>query len=869
MVWSRRRGCSLLLVLVLGLTVTSAAPGLKTRGAASDARALAYEREGRLDQALLALRRGSPRARNAARTHRLEAALRALRAASVYASIEQYQQGRALLERLTAKLDPVRDVFVERVLYQRIASLEALARGPTDATAAAQLAKAAALEKRKDFQGAAATYRAVIEQGPGAVSQSLLQRARLGELQAEAQDARSGAPKSFWEDLLGSVSSVVQTIVKWALIAATLAGALGALAWLRWLLRREFPRRGKTMIVIEDLGAEREQREPESRILTRAIVDEVYSIAGVSSDVDGAAEIDERRDLDGTVLPLLRIAEQDRVIDALEYDSTPLRVGPLAVTPSQLVSLARWYFKRDFEHEIKGTLRTEGDSTALTVERVASRDRGSPLNRWHAVCEGPESRKQAVHDVATRIALDLGGSYVSADWHSVRAYLEALTKLRSRASPEQRPAALKSAREALQRSLEADPHNVLARFNLGSVLRQLGSNRDAATNFGLLEHLIEHVEGASPTAREFVGRHPELLYVTRYNRAVSLSKISDWRCHHQAREGLAQLVGSLSTNRDILALDQAEAQQLSADLDRAIPPEHLPEEERRRLECLCRAAWASSLVFRVERVREASGRGDPRSRQQCESILQRIADVRSWLESQGSGPEGDARVAIALNEARATVDNAYGRVAFVLGRPDAREAVQQALVLLPDFGDAHVNMASILLAVRSRGLSNADTIEYHLCRALEFSPRDTRALLLLGQLYEHRSVARYADAADCYRKLPQSSTASFKLGQLLAREGKLEDAVQQFSRSLSQRPTPDYRAKRFVESVLTLAHEDRATDELLDEARLTARRLAKDGVSPRLREDGAALHERVTQQADRVAASAARGPGRLSGPRPG
>jgi tetratricopeptide (TPR) repeat protein len=271
----------------------------------------------------------------------------------------------------------------------------------------------------------------------------------------------------------------------------------------------------------------------------------------------------------------------------------------------------------------------------------------------------------------------------------------------------------------------------------------------------------------------------------------------------------------------------------------------LEPNEAKRLELLGRAAWASTLVFRAENTEQRTRTGAARVKHQRESLLEHIKLVKRWLTQQHPTDNGDARVTLALNQARATVDNAYGRVLFLLGRlDDARDAVQRALVVLPDLGDAYVNMASISMA-KPRRPGWEDDADEHLARALEISPEDERALMLRGELYADAAVRRYTDAAESFRRLPGDPVACFRLGELLLREGKRLEAVEEFSRSLSQDPTPDHRADRFVEAVLELNKAEPVAKERLEEALMSAKRLAKHGASARLKKKGEDLVARV------------------------
>jgi tetratricopeptide (TPR) repeat protein len=870
-------------------------------------RALALERQGRLVAAIKTLRTAA--LTDAQKSHRtnLRNAVRVFSAVSVYARLQEYGQARKLLNDLISKLAPLRDASIARAAYERLARLDKLERRATDREAAALIAKARALEQRGKFGEAASTFKAVAASAPAAVSPSLRQRARLGQLRAEAAAATRGNP-SFADDLWDSLRSLLLGVVKWLLIAAAIVGFVLLLVGARGVLRSRFRRRGRTTVSITDLSAEPKERNVKNHLLTSELVDEIYSAAGGSeAEGDGRAEIDEKRDLDGTALPPLRIAGGAEVIDSLISEETPVKVGPVALSPRQLIYFVQWYFRRRGDYEIIGTLRGNQTRTTLTVERKSVVEGGRVLNRWPVTYEGEDSRSKAIVDVATRMAVDLGGSYVSSNWQSFREYRVAMGEL-AKASGSERSEALEAARASLQRALDHDPLNLLARFGLGSVLRMMGRNDESIANYRQLERAVIDSGGTSKTAKDFISRHPELIYVAMYNRAVTLSKLPRWDCQHSARETLALLVARLSTTHDILTLEHDKRQltvksgespqqvtpeqqplqetdrqkkELTAKLKQLLPgmsespqqetPEQqlektdgkqqptelsalqqvtleqqpLEDTDRQRLELLGRAAWASTLVFLAEHTQTTDYDETNRGKQRREFLLSKIEEVRDCIKQQSGKKSDDPRIATAARQAEATVDNAYGRVLYLIGRlEEASDAIQNALAMLPDLSDAHVNMASVRMAKRTGDTGWQSDAESDLKRALEMSPNDEKALLLLGDLYADPAVRRFTEAATCYAQLRADPIATFKLGELHRREGKLNEAVDLFSRSLSQLPAADYRADRYVETVL-LVERDKITDEQLGDALAYAERLANHGTPARLRKHGRDFVEQI------------------------
>jgi tetratricopeptide (TPR) repeat protein len=812
-------------------------------GATRFDRAVALERQGKLAAALATLQTSSLTSAQKERRAHLSQALRIFHAAAVYTRLGEFGQAHRLLKLLVAKLDPVRDLFLERAAYRRLERLGALARRRGDQEASTLIEKAATLEEHGRLTQAAATYKLVAQSRADTVSAGIRQEARLGQLGAEAAAADRNSA-GFKDDVWSSLRTVVLGIVKWLAIAAAIGLLIALLAGARGLLRSKMRRRGRTTISVSDLSAEPKDRNLKNHLLTRDLADEVYSAAGGGGESSGRAEIDERRDLDGAALPMIRIAEGTELIDSLISDETPVKLGPVALSPRELVYFVRWYFRRRGDFELIGTLRGDTGRTTITVERISVGERGRVVNRWHITKQGENSRSKAILDVATRIAVDLGGSYISSNWESFREYRAALGEL-AKASGAERAPALEAARASLQRALNHDPLNLLARVSLGSVLQLLGRNEEAIANYRRLEAIVTETELASATAINFVERHPELAYVAMYNRAVALSKIARWDCQNSARETLALLAARVSEEPTLIPALEGERDQLITKLNEQPEQTPLEEPDRRRLELLARAAWASTLVFLAEHTQTSGPDEADRGRRRREALLEKLEEVRGWIKRQSASPSDDPRVATATQQAEATVDNAYGRILSLLDRLDeASEALQNALSLLPDLGDAYVNMASVRMAKRARRSGWEADAERDLKRALEISPDDEKARVLLGDLYADPALRRYRDAAACYEQLPGDPIACFKLAELRTREGKPHEAIDLFSRSLSQRPVADFRAERYLETVLSMQRTD-LTPEQLHEARLQAQRLAQQGASAHLKRRGREFAEQL------------------------
>ena len=144
-------------------------------------------------------------------------------------------------------------------------------------------------------------------------------------------------------------------------------------------------------------------------------------------------------------------------------------------------------------------------------------------------------------------------------------------------------------------------------------------------------------------------------------------------------------------------------------------------------------------------------------------------------------------------------------------RGELAEAVEQcqgALLLRPDYADAHLNLG---LAMAAQG--RAAEAERHLRRALEITPRSTVARSGLGSLLE--AEGRVDEAIDHFRQAlrinPRSAGAHNNLGAALARSGRVGEALVEFSEAVRLDPSFGQAHNNLG---LALAHMGRLTEAL-------------------------------------------------------
>jgi tetratricopeptide (TPR) repeat protein len=402
--------------------------------------ALALEKAGKLTEAYTILQKEKLRQAHTEHVAKLEAVLRVLEIASLYSEMRQYEMARTALNEQLAKLDPVSDVHLMVAVYKKITAVDAEARQAADEEAEALLTKAATLLEAKKYEEAVTTYRSVVERKPTEISEELIRRARLGQIQAETAQAKAQTA-GFGEEITDAMKKGVRTIFQ---LLIYFAGAT-VLIFLLVFFRKLIPARNETVIVAEDLTASAEEREARSRSLIREITTEIKSL---EKDITGAESINLSEDLNskgyseepesldgasstcfGTFVDLSVSSQELAKIESLIQEENPVQIGPFSFSPRQLFSYLRAYFRRPYEFTLLGSLSTQGDHTVLSVEKMTREVKPAPGYRWEARASGEQARSEVIRDVATQIAVQLARVKSTPDWQSLRDYRLAMNCL--------------------------------------------------------------------------------------------------------------------------------------------------------------------------------------------------------------------------------------------------------------------------------------------------------------------------------------------------------------------------------------------------------------------------------------------------------
>jgi tetratricopeptide (TPR) repeat protein len=763
-------------------------------------RALALERQGKVRAALALLERHKLSAEEAAHRARLQSLVEALAANAVFARVGEYGLAKAVLDRAEKQLRPVTELPLLMLVYRREARLAREVHRPANTEAAAVIAKADALSKDHKHRDAAEVYKAVAQQPAGIVLQRLRSRARVGELREQAAAATQHGSR------LAGLWHVLATALTWILYVVLVAVLAAALYGVHRLLGLLPPRRG-TALTVEDLDADSSERSTKSYVLAQQLQAEIRG-AGASGTAD--VGVDESRDLDGSTAsaPAPRVADASlqRFVALIQAD-TPLKIGPFSLNPRQIVFLVAPFLRRS-EAELSGGLVSDGTRVSLTIERFEAGQREA-AKAWQVVCDGDGAHAHALAQMAARIVSSSGVSTISADWQSLIAYRSAMTKLNGVGDAADKRQALEGVRAQLRRAVDHDPGNILARFRLARIERQLGENETAAEHFAFIDALARRAADFNPTGflGAFFSAHPEMGYVARYNRAVSLAKIDDRRCHNDAIDLLLALGMELSGE------------------------ETLEPRERRRLQMLTASAWADALAYELmklsERDQQPGGPGsDIRLAKRKEKVESLIREIRDWLDSMDA-TQG-AREDRAWIHSYATAQNAYGRALAIQGETnEAIAAFQSAIALTPDLADAYVNLGEALRQKKPREWLRRT--ELTLQRAVELAPDNDRALLLLGLLLADPAVGKVDEAREVLKRVKDDPWAPFRIAELDADEQKFPDAARCAMQSVRISKTPDIRSVKLVEWTLRVGKSVERV--VLDAAIAAARDLSRLGTA--------------------------------------
>lgn len=562
------------------------------------------------------------------------------------------------------------------------------------------------------------------------------------------------------DDVWDFVKGPVKTVGTWLVWAAIVVLLIGAVAVLRELRRLTQGRSDGIGIALEDMAAPPADRPDRNRALGRDMAAAITAASGGGSQSAPEPELDLARGLDEGVVMNVRVSGDE--LAALEpylQDSAMVSFGPFAFSPRQLASLFGAGLARRHTHELRGYASGEGTTARLAVELTVV---GGDKRQWSVEHDGDGARSRAVVEAARRAVFEVSQRRMATNWESECAYREAREAL---SVEKPTGVTLTRARRKLERALAYDPANVLARFELANVLRRFGANADAVGQFDFFE---------KPMPGSALSVPPALRYAIRYGRAVALSKGS-WRHNAEAVAELEALLADVKKDTE------------------------LEDRMKTRLELLAMSGLATARVYALEqwRTRAAHDRLDKRRQEVFTDIVElclRIADRAN---------DADRSDWTTLMHARAVAENARGRAAYLLNNEqDTFGALDQALSLAPELGDAHLNMASALMQWKREGGDRR--MRWHVERAHEISPSNLKSIYMYGVLERREGNTDEARKWFGQGAKRNDRWSLFALAELDWDAGDPATAVDLAARSFIRDRRPDWRAKVFVTWVSAL-----------------------------------------------------------------
>jgi len=296
----------------------------------------------------------------------------------------------------------------------------------------------------------------------------------------------------------------------------------------------------------------------------------------------------------------------------------------------------------------------------------------------------------------------------------------------------------------------------------------------------------------------------------------------------------------------------------------------------RSLEMLFRSALASALTFELDEENRGKSKNPEREKASRESVLKRIESQCQKITDLGTASSNGARRAYTV--ARAVAENARGWALYRLGqRKDAIVELRDAITLMPDFVDAYLNLAELLMKAKDELDANwIQEAQDQLNQVLLLSPSSQRAHYLLGRLFSNPAIGRYQDAKDHLAKAELIPWSYFFRAQiLLGVDGDLGQAIQELRKSIFRFPRVDYRYVAYVEWVIKYADTKPSASQpmpaqrevaapqqssasvesiqtLLENARYAAGTLQKHGIDEKLKAKGDTLVKELDNRLKKI-----------------
>ena len=568
-------------------------------------------------------------------------------------------------------------------------------------------------------------------------------------------------------------------------------------------------------VSFEDLSEPHETRLAKSRVLTNNIRDLLQNPKPMQMSqlhIDIMPGTDE-----GGFNGLSPTLAMESVL-GFEPSDHPVKVASLEFSIRDLYGLLSSFFARPFEHYLDGWLDTRGDQVEAFAE-LRTHGRHERDDKWSVRCSGPRARERAIADLAAQIVVGTGKSTMTNNWQSFRNFHEAL-KLRfsDRSISPDRDSS--SPRTYLERALEYDAANWIARFNLGLALCRENQPQTALQHFKILEDVFTKVwtrakttlpetvrEGqACPTDEiafrsvlKHVKEYPECPFLVLYNRAIALANLDKPNQRGTSLEILEKIGGLLQGNSG--SRFESPYDEMAVGLG---------HRSRTELALYALSAKANILarVLDSHCSRPAASPPDVigSEAKQIRAITETIGRICLQEQEQHWQSLQTARAVSLTALARVLTDEAE--------EAEAERLLHEALAAEPGFVGAYLHLAELYLRARERLAATwPSKAEWVLKRALELSPACSRASFLLASLYAEPLVGRDEEAEALFRQLKDDPDACLRMARITAGKAQTAEALTWLHRHIVLSSTLNADGADILEQLLSF-QRPRNVDQL-------------------------------------------------------
>jgi tetratricopeptide (TPR) repeat protein len=702
-----------------------------------------------------------------AHVERLKAVELALERSRLLHEAELLKEAEAELDQVWVRLGRQDDLYLMLQVQQRRKALGEPAR----VEARKELDLVQALIDANKPDEAIVRANALLERTPEKIENADRERALKLKVDAQILKDAPSEPSGLVE-VIDVLFAAFTTLTKWLFYFAVLIAAFSVARFARWITSK-MTRRPGTMVSLEDCTAPAEQREQQSRALTRDLATAIRRIESAPAESESPVLDWDAAELVFGPSSLGEVASLSTYVQ-----ETDIEVGPIKFNARKLFSWISSLFRPRYQYALTGALNTCG-VTALTVEQRDAN--GQPVRGafFTATAEGDQARWHVVHAVGTQVALFLADIVATDSWRSLDHFLRAEEMLSKEVEPGTRREGLTDALKELELSLRHDEANWMARFRFAGVLRTLGRFISSADQYEYLhsrlmnslalrqsEHFQKHLE-----------RQPDFAWMVRYNEAVSRCRVGWPSETGKARDLTVQLFDQLDR---------------PTDADGSVPSQDVAGRQRR--EVLARSLRAECWTMRLEHLRD-----EPKTNEMRKEMKMLVRDIKEdeyWLWSQVR--QLNRHELSEYTRAHMVARNALGRAYYLSGRYRAAvKFLRWALdfhVSAPNIS-AKLNLASVYLR-RKRRISPQWVEEARLLLkdVVQIDPKHCKARYLLGRLYADPAVGNLEEAKKQFEGAGDDPLSLFERGRLaMQHENDVPRGLALVRRSLQRRPHLDHR----------------------------------------------------------------------------